>query len=118
MKRASRLDAAKHWIPKYIGKNIIKGYKNWFGLDVECAIKELKMLGVKLDDQRVSQILMSNTQRIASRQKKLEEKKQALDYSDSDDRFYFIAGYTSGGFPYGTTWEEAVLDFGEEILCF
>jgi hypothetical protein len=25
---------------------------------------------------------------------------------DSDDRFAFIAGYTEGGFPYGTTWEE------------
>ena len=23
-----------------------------------------------------------------------------------DDRFFFIAGYTSGGAPYGITWEE------------
>jgi RimJ/RimL family protein N-acetyltransferase len=27
-----------------------------------------------------------------------------------DDRFYFIAGYTSGGAPYGTTWEEMELE--------
>ena len=27
-------------------------------------------------------------------------------FPDSDDRFYFIAGYTSGGAPYGVTWEE------------
>ena len=26
---------------------------------------------------------------------------------DHDDTFYFIAGYTSGGFPYGVTWEES-----------
>ena len=25
---------------------------------------------------------------------------------DQDDRFFFIAGYTSGGAPYGVTWEE------------
>lgn len=25
---------------------------------------------------------------------------------DQDDQFYFIAGYTEGGAPYGVTWEE------------
>lgn len=25
---------------------------------------------------------------------------------DCDDRFFYIAGYTSGGAPYGVTWEE------------
>lgn len=34
----------------------------------------------------------------------------ALLYTDSDDRFAFIAGYTSGGMPYGTTWEELGLE--------
>ena len=34
-----------------------------------------------------------------------------LDVSmDMDDRFAFIAGYTPGGFPYGTTWEELGID--------
>jgi GNAT superfamily N-acetyltransferase len=27
-------------------------------------------------------------------------------YYDSDENFYFTAGYTSNGIPYGTTWEE------------
>lgn len=31
---------------------------------------------------------------------------------DMDDRFAFIAGYTPGGFPYGTTWEELGIDPG------
>lgn len=31
---------------------------------------------------------------------------------DMDDRFAFIAGYTLGGFPYGTTWEELGIDPG------
>ncbi|MCR5794316.1 MAG: hypothetical protein K6G61_03055 [Solobacterium sp.] len=25
---------------------------------------------------------------------------------EQDERFAYIAGYTSGGFPYGLTWEE------------
>lgn len=29
-----------------------------------------------------------------------------LEIIDRDDTFCFIAGYTTGGFPYGTTWEE------------
>lgn len=29
---------------------------------------------------------------------------------DQDDRFFYIAGYTSGGVPYGVTWEEMGLD--------
>ncbi len=30
-----------------------------------------------------------------------------LNYNDSDEYFYFIAGYTSGDVPYGITWEQA-----------
>ena len=29
---------------------------------------------------------------------------------DQDDRFFYIAGYTSGGAPYGVTWEEMGLE--------
>jgi hypothetical protein len=34
--------------------------------------------------------------------------------SDSDARFAFIAGYTEGGFPYGTTWDELLADAHRE----
>ena len=33
-------------------------------------------------------------------------------FEDMDDHFAFIAGYTPGGFPYGTTWEELGIDPG------
>ena len=38
--------------------------------------------------------------------------KKAVEASplDQDDTFFFIAGYTSGGAPYGVTWEEMGLD--------
>lgn len=42
MKRNTRLQVAKNWIPKFKGKNIIKGYSNYFGVNKLCAIKELR----------------------------------------------------------------------------
>lgn len=37
----------------------------------------------------------------------------------SDENYFFIVGYTSGGAPYGITWEQAeedgLLDFEETI---
>ena|SRR3990167_7390714 len=110
MKRQSRLQSARHWILTYAGKNIIKGYRKYFGVDLPCAIQELKTLGVKLNDEYVSQALQCRDYEIASRHKKIEEKKKrklADSLIDLDEYFYFIAAYTSGGFPYGTTWEEA-----------
>lgn len=32
-----------------------------------------------------------------------------------DDQFFFIAGYTSGGAPYGVTWEEMELEPWEDL---
>ena len=32
---------------------------------------------------------------------------------DQDDKFFFIAGYTSGGAPYGVSWEQMEMDSGE-----
>lgn len=110
MKRQGRLQSAKHWITSYNGSNIIKGYRNWFGVDFPCAIQELRTLGVKLNEQYVSQVLKSREQSILLKQKKIQEKKDLeLENSllDSDENFYFIAGYTSGGCPYGITWEDA-----------
>lgn len=74
MIRLGRLQSAKHWIPRYSGGNIVKGYKNWFGVDLVCAIKELRMLGVKLDEQYVLQALKGHENAIVDRQKKKAEK--------------------------------------------
>ena len=48
-----------------------------------------------------------------SKKKRKKNTDDILDVSmDMDDRFAFIAGYTPGGFPYGTTWEELGIDPG------
>jgi hypothetical protein len=113
MKREQRLQSAGHWIPKYEGKNIVRGYAKWFGVDLLCAIIELRMLGVHVDENYETNLRQSiETKAKHRRQKRLARKEAEFDnlYSDSDDTFAYIAGYTSGGVPYGVTWEE----IGEE----
>lgn len=53
-------------------------------------------------------------------QRRAKRKKEARDNLTKeeilqDDRFFFIAGYTSGGAPYGVTWEEMDLKPGEDL---
>jgi hypothetical protein len=49
MRRQGRLASARSWLPKYSGKNVLKGYCKHFGVDWRCAAAELQMLGVKID---------------------------------------------------------------------
>ncbi|WP_145089810.1 hypothetical protein [Sporomusa sp. KB1] len=114
-KRAQRLQSAQLWMLKYEGKNIVKGYRKHFGVDIICAITELQLLGYKFTDEYTNSVRRTIE---AERIKRLEKKKQkdlaGLISSDSDDTFYYIAGYTSGGAPYGITWEEAECFVGED----
>jgi len=41
------------------------------------------------------------------KKKKEEEESSCPTPIESDENFAYIAGYTSGGAPYGVTWEEA-----------
>lgn len=106
MKREGRLQAARHWLPKYEGKNILKGYKNHFGVDWLCAITELQMLDVKLDPSYVAKIKQSVENQIKARQNRKQEQFVHEHCENSDETFAYIAGYTPAGFPYGITWEE------------
>lgn len=51
------------------------------------------------------------------------KKKRDTDlYEDCDGMFAYIAGFTSGGFPYGLTWEEVGIDselpFEEKVKLY
>ena len=112
MKRTDRLQSAKHWLQEFNGENVIRAYRKRYGVDWLCAIKELNMLGVELDPIYVKKLQETVESQIKWNQRsKLEKQKEDEQlrnrYSYSDENFFFIAGYTSGGMPYGITWEEA-----------
>ena len=112
MKRTDRLQSAKHWLDQFHGENVIRAYRKRYGVDWICAVKELNMLGVELDPIYVRQLQETFEGQIKTNQRRKLEKQKEDEllnnrYPDSDENFYFIAGYTSGGMPYGITWEEA-----------
>ena len=56
MRRPARLQAAVKWRAGYGGKHIVRGYARWFGVDLLCAVVELRMLGVAIDAEYEQQV--------------------------------------------------------------
>lgn len=110
--RPARLQAAKNWLPSHTGKNIVRGYAKHFAVDLLCAVKELEMLGYHFSPKYIEQLKNSIEDRIRQRKerKRINRDKEIAMLFESDDRFFYIAGYTSGGAPYGVTLEEMKFD--------
>ena len=107
--REKRLRKAEAWISAQNfteEARIIKAYRKHFKVDKLCVVRELGRLGIlspekqaKYEDQWRAEIKSKQNQR------------QRDDYYENpyqDNNFSFIAGYTSGGIPYGLTWEEEI----------
>jgi len=108
-KSERRLNSAKNWIKTYTGNNLVKGYSKKYSVDKLCAVKELRMIGVDISEEYEKQLINSMEalrQQRLSFKKKREDKLNDLCGFDSDENFAMIIGYTSGGFPYGVTYEE------------
>lgn len=108
-----RLQKARQWILTYNGtpKHMAKNYRKRFHVDITTAIRDLQEIGVEFTQEYLDAVKRSEEERI--RQKHLAKEKKAKQdflYEDSDNVYAFIAGYTSGGAPYGITWEELGLE--------
>ncbi len=108
MRRDQRLQSARAWLPTYAGKNIVRGYKNHFGVDEVCALVELRALGRQIDEKRIERARLGAQRRGEANLHRRETRQEIFNpYPDSDYHHYYVAGYTAGGFAYGITWEEA-----------
>ena len=113
LRKESRIARARNWLPTYEGTKVVRAYRKKFHVDVACAVRELQEIGHEFQPGYVDNLLKSEAGRIAAQQRKKAEKRQAEEHSElleQDDWFYYIAGYTSGGAPYGVTWEEMGLE--------
>ena len=121
MKFAERKAKAEKWVAEYdgtpYGGDIIKAYRKKFAVDRMKAVAELQLLGVSLTKEQIDREKAAvkayqelQMAKKAKRKKHREQKRMQKDipvfHEDQDDTFYYIAGYTSGGAPYGVTWEE------------
>ena len=43
-----RLGSSTHWIRAFEGENIVEAYSKWYGVNLICAIKELRNKGVEI----------------------------------------------------------------------
>ncbi len=104
--REQRLQSAKNWIREYKGQRIVKDYRKFFGVDFPTAFKELELLGVKISDEYKETVLNSVEGGVAKRRQKKNVRQVDIHNINQDENFAYIVGYTSGGAPYGLTWDE------------
>ena len=111
-RREERLRKARQWVLTYEGKHIVKAYRNRFKVDITCALNDLGEIGAlnpaELAVKRKAEEARLEQKRREREQKAIRELHER--FPDSDDYFYYIAGYTPGGAPYGVTWEEMGLE--------
>ena len=91
----ARIRKARQWVLTYQGKHIVRAYRKRFGVDAACALRDLGEVGA-LSPEKLAEM-----QRAERRFRTLYEHRP-----NSNEDFYYIAGYTSGGAPYGITWTE------------
>lgn len=128
-RRKARLESGKKWVETYKGKDILKDYSKHYRVKILRAIEEVPLLGIKLDSgylKKVKEERRENIKkqrenkklqiRVNKARKEREDKLKSQFYEDfySDETFSFIAGYTSGGVPYGIRWDEKELYYSSE----
>lgn len=104
--REARLRKARQWALTYEGSHIVRAYRKRFKVDYSCALNDLEAIGA-LGPEKLATMRQAEQIRLDQRRREQEAKAaQAFHdrYPDSDDTFFYIAGYTSGGAPYGVTW--------------
>ena len=106
----ARIRMARQWFAAYkgTGKHIVHAYREKFKVDVTVALNDLGEIGA-LTPEQVSMKRQAEGKRIEHLRLEKEERELQDFYDrfpDSNDQFFYIAGYTSGGAPYGVTWEE------------
>ena len=88
LQRQARLEAAVKWRAGYGGNNLVRGYARWFGVDLVCAMTELRMLGAGIDaeyEQQVRQTIAARAEaRTRLRAARLEERTKPIAESPAD----------------------------------
>ncbi len=104
--RQIRLQSAKSWLLEYKGQHIVRDYRKYYGVDFLTAFKELELLGVKISSEYREAVLKSVDSALEKRRQKKLPRQSELFEEYQDENFAYIIGYTSGGAPYGLTWDE------------
>jgi hypothetical protein len=113
------LKAARDWLSTPHGKErdersfaperLVHRYARWFGVDLRCTVKELQLLHVRIEPTYLAELMDRWREPIRPPTPGTPPSAASPPEGygiDWDDDFAFIAGFTSGGAPFGVTWEE------------
>lgn len=109
----SRVSGLGFWIPY---EEVYQTYQK----KREHYIERLETAGmpehIQVREQRATEKVQKKANPPAPKRKpKRKKTEESFSLPEQDDCFFFIAGYTSGGAPYGVTWEEMGLAPWEEL---
>ena len=120
LRRTQRLSRGKTWLNNYKGESMIADYRKRYGVDLLCAVVELRKLGAEISEEYEHQLRQEETCKRSSKKSNKKGRKQIeKDILDGflDENFAFIVDYTSGGAPFGLThWEMELLSREEEDI--
>lgn len=98
MDRKGRLQNARatKWVENYTGKDLVRGYRRWYGVDALSAVVELQLLGVADLEERKQQALRELERQAQANVRRKEQRRQENEAAlfDQDETFAYIAGYT------------------------
>lgn len=97
MKRPGRLQAAISFLPTFSGKNVVRGYARWFGVDLACALAELQILGIELDSVYVERLRVTLRERERIGRARNERRRLAVEAAAEAER---VADYELGLAPW------------------
>ncbi len=107
-----KIEGMAIWVPyEEVLKQLLKrqaDYEPRILADVEKGITEADLVKPKKANGE-------KPKKIRQRKKKKKQTRETYAKPEQDDRFFFIAGYTSGGAPYGVTWEEMGLQSWQSL---
>ena len=109
MQSKERLKVVKRWAESVDTAEKIKSYMEFFGVNKLCAANELLQVGVDLQEKYAHRWATRIERKALARKKKSRVKnKENLETPsfELENDFYYVAGYTEGGAPYGITFEE------------
>jgi alkylation response protein AidB-like acyl-CoA dehydrogenase len=97
MRREARLATGPRWLASYGGKHVVKGYARWYSVDLFCAIKELRLLGVPVPHEYEAQVRGTLEQRAVRRRVERAAVETAVADQEADDPFLLeLAGELGG----------------------
>ena len=109
LKRAGRLVVSKRWIYHYDGKNLVRDYAKTYGVDKICAMLELRMNGIEINEEYEKQVKANIASVQNAKRLKKEKKRRELNGGYTEEEIEIMNAYMPGEGTIGLTAREIAM---------